>query len=421
MAVAGAGGASALFLILRPVIARDERRTNINSNIPLFITAFATLSTSDANRVDLLEILSRKDKIGYIREDLARLVNLVKRWKRGLSEAAMLLASRTPSEVFADFLARFGHAIDSGQDFQEFILNESDTVMSNFETAYISALYTFDLYKDMYVSMLLSFAFLVAFVMIMPVLIPMNVTVVFALSFLAIILGGEAVLMYGIKIVLPNDPPIWHDTGLRTEVQDHMRRILMMAGAACVAILAVLFATRLVYRIPFYFSVAMVITPPLAWPGMVGSRYEREIAKKDEMFGSFIRSLSGSAAARGGNMVIDALKSIVMHDFGTLTRDVRNLYKRLRYRINPVQAWRAFSADTGSHLIEVFSESYVESVELGADAGKSGNIVANNFDRVVRLRKRRHSSVTSFVGVIYGITGGGLAFSLPYPTVSWRS
>ncbi len=33
---------------------------------------------------------------------------------------------------------------------------------------------------------------------------------------------------------------------------------------------------------------------------MVGSRYEREIAKKDEMFGSFIRSLSGSAAARGG-------------------------------------------------------------------------------------------------------------------------
>ncbi|WP_162509164.1 type II secretion system F family protein [Thermogymnomonas acidicola] len=111
-------------------------------------------------------------------------------------------------------------------------------------------------------------------------------------------------------------------------------------------------------------------------------------------------------------MVIDALKSIVMHDFGTLTRDVRNLYKRLRYRINPVQAWRAFSADTGSHLIEVFSESYVESVELGADAGKSGNIVANNFDRVVRLRKRRHSSVTSFVGVIYGITGGGLAFSL---------
>ncbi|WP_162509163.1 type II secretion system F family protein [Thermogymnomonas acidicola] len=265
VAVAGAGGgASALFLILRPVIARDERRTNINSNIPLFITAFATLSTSDANRVDLLEILSRKDKIGYIREDLARLVNLVKRWKRGgLSEAAMLLASRTPSEVFADFLARFGHAIDSGQDFQEFILNESDTVMSNFETAYISALYTFDLYKDMYVSMLLSFAFLVAFVMIMPVLIPMNVTVVFALSFLAIILGGEAVLMYGIKIVLPNDP-IWHDTGLRTEVQDHMRRILMMAGAACVAILAVLFATRLVYRIPFYFSVAMVIT---RWPG----------------------------------------------------------------------------------------------------------------------------------------------------------
>jgi flagellar protein FlaJ len=110
-------------------------------------------------------------------------------------------------------------------------------------------------------------------------------------------------------------------------------------------------------------------------------------------------------------MVIDALKSIVLHDFGTLTQDIRNLYRRLAYRIDSLRAWKYFSADTGSHLIEVFSESFVESIDLGADAAKAGAVVADNFDRVIRLRKRRHASVSSYIGVLYGITGG-LAFSL---------
>ena len=51
-------------------------------------------------------------------------------WKRGLSEAAMLVSTKVPSEVFEDFLARFGHAINSGQDFEDFVKNESETVMN---------------------------------------------------------------------------------------------------------------------------------------------------------------------------------------------------------------------------------------------------------------------------------------------------
>ena len=400
--------ASLLFYIfLNPIIQRDQKKSDINSNIPFFVTAFATLSVSDANRIDILEILSKKDKLGMIREDLAKIVNLVRNWKRGLSEAAMFLAQKSPSEVFADFLARFAHALDSGQDFYDFVKTESDTVMSNFETAYMSALYTFDLYKDMYVSLLLAFAFLIAFIMIMPVLVPMNMTVVLALSLLLVGLG-ESMLVYGIKVVLPNDP-IWHNTGIRTDFQESIRKKFMIAGIIAMIIMIALIVTGFVYTIPFYFAVSLIVTP-FAWPSIVGSRAETSIAKKDEMFGSFIRALSGSAAARG-NIIIDALKAIVLHDFGTLTRDVKNLYKRLNYRISSLSAWRNFSADTGSHLIEVFSESFVESIELGANSAEAGEVIAKNFDKVIRMRKRRHSAVTSYVGVLYGITGG-LAFSL---------
>lgn len=408
--MAGASGLGAcliLFIILKPVIARDVAKSDINSNIPYFITAFATLSVSSANRVDMLELLSKKEKLGKIRFEMEKLVNLVKNWRRGLSEAAMFISGMSPSEVFEDFLARFGHAIDSGQDFEEFVNNEADTVMNNFETTYISALYTFDLYKDLYVSLLLSFAFLITFVMIMPILISINMIQVLSLSMLTIILG-EMMLVYGIKVVLPNDP-IWHNTGIKTPLQLKIRKYMILAVIGCVVLLGISIGFQLYNILPFYFIIAIVVTP-LFVPGYMGSKAEKMVAKKDEMFGSFIRSLAGSAAARG-NMIIEALKAIVLHDFGTLTTDIRSLYRRLAYRIDNAAAWKNFSADTGSHLIEVFSESFVESVDLGAEADNAGAVVADNFDKVIRLRKRRHASVSSYVGVLYGITGG-LAFSL---------
>ncbi|MEM0154980.1 MAG: type II secretion system F family protein [Thermoplasmataceae archaeon] len=394
-------------LVLRPIIERDSKRANINANIPFFVTALSTLSTSGSNRIEVLNILSRKEKIGIIKDELKKIVNLVTNWRRGLSEAANVIARKTPSDLFADFLDRFGQALESGQDFTEFVNLETDAVMSNFESAYLSSLATFDLYKDLYVSLLLAFAFLIAFILIMPVLVPVNILLLLGFSLITIALG-EFMLVYAIKMVLPNDP-IWHGTGIKTKEELVQRKRIIIAGVFSVAVAAVLYFTRLVDMIPFYFSATLVVTP-LAWPSIVGSRLEKTIGKKDDMFGSFMRSLSGSASARG-NMIIDAMKSMIVHDFGILTRDVKNLYKRLVYRIDNLVAWRNFSADTGSHLIELFTESFVESVELGADASASGNIVSENVDKITRLRRRRRLAVNTFTGIVFGLTGG-LAFSL---------
>lgn len=394
-------------LVIRPIIQRDSKRADINANIPFFVTALATLSTSGANRIDILDILSKKEKIGMIKDDIKKIVNLVRNWRRGLSEAANVVARKTPSDLFADFLDRFGQALESGQDFIEFVNMETDAVMSNYDSAYISALSTFDLYKDLYVSLLLAFAFLVAFILIMPVLVPINIILLLGFSLLTVCLG-EFMLVYGIKMVLPNDP-IWHGTGIKTEEQKMQDKRFIIAGIISGVLFLILYFTKVASTIPFYFTVSIIVTP-LAWPSIVGSKIEKTIGKKDDMFGSFMRSLSGSASARG-NMIIDAMKSMIVHDFGILTKDVKNLFKRLVYRIDSPSAWRNFSADTGSHLIELFTESFVESVELGADAQMAGNIVSSNVDKITRLRRRRRLSVNTFTGIIYGITGG-LAFSL---------
>ncbi|BAB59756.1 hypothetical protein [Thermoplasma volcanium GSS1] len=397
----------AAFFFIKPIVDRDNKKNDINSNIPFFITAFSSLVTSDANIIDVLILLSKKEKLGYLRVEIEKILNLVKNWGMGLAEAINFVAKKTPSDLFSDFLTRFSHAIDSGQDLEEFTRSEVFSTMNSFETAYVSALYSFDLYRDIYVSLLLSFAFLITFIMIMPILIPINVFSVLMLSLIMVALG-EFMLVYGISIVLPKDP-LWHRTGIKTDTDIKMRNLFLISGTFSMMIFIVIDVMKIMFRIPFYFSFALIVTP-LAYPSYVGTKMEREVQKKDEMYGSFIRSLSGSASARG-NLLIDALKAIVMHDFGILSKDVNKLYRRLLYRINSLKAWKMFSADTGSHLIEIYSETYAESIDLGADALKSGMVISENFEKIVGLRKRKHSSVTSFVGIMYGITAG-LAFSL---------
>ena len=137
-----------LYGLLNPIVQRQNRKINIDGSIPFFITAFATLAVSGADRVEILKILAKKEKLGYINEELKKIVNLTQNWKMSLGEISNFLAERTPSDLFADFLSRLGQATDSGQNFEEFLKTETRTVMANDENNYVSALYSFDLFKD---------------------------------------------------------------------------------------------------------------------------------------------------------------------------------------------------------------------------------------------------------------------------------
>ncbi|MHB8361089.1 MAG: type II secretion system F family protein, partial [Thermoplasmataceae archaeon] len=266
-----------LYALLNPIVQRQNNKINIDGSIPFFITAFATLSVSGADRVQILGILAGKEKLGYINKELKKIVNLTKNWKMSLGEIANFLAERTPSDLFADFLSRLGQATDSGQNFDEFLTTETNTVMANYENNYVSALYSFDLFKDMYISMLLAFAFMIAFIMIMPILIPVDMNVMMILAVLAMAMG-ESMIVVGIKTVLPYDP-IWQRTGIKTNTETVLRIWFIGFGAISSSLLAIFFLTPYFISIPFYLLFAIAITP-LAVPSIIGSNTEKEIMKK---------------------------------------------------------------------------------------------------------------------------------------------
>ena len=74
-------------------------------------------------------------------------------------------------------------------------------------------------------------------------------------------------------------------------------------------------------------------------------------------------------------------------------------------------SWNYFAAGTGSNLIERFATIFAEGIDKGGKPEVIGEIIGDNFMKIISLRKLRYSLATSLVGEVYGLTGG-IAFTM---------
>jgi flagellar protein FlaJ len=102
------------------------------------------------------------------------------------------------------------------------------------------------------------------------------------------------------------------------------------------------------------------------------------------------------------------LETLRTKDFGSLTENVDNLFKRLRTRIDTEGAWRLFAAETGSYLIQKFGDMYVVGRRMGGNPRRLGQVISANINEVLRVREQREQAATTFIGIVYGITAASL-------------
>ncbi|WP_457742114.1 archaellar assembly protein FlaJ [Thermococcus sp.] len=398
-----------IYAAIYPYIVADAKKISINSKMPYFITYFAVLSTSEMGRSDLIRILAKDPKLGAIASELKKVHTIVNKLHLSMPEAFRFLARRTPSQMFADFLDRLAYSLDSGVDLKEYLFQEQQTVMDDYQTFYEGALYDLDIFKEIYESIIISVVFIASFVIIGPIITGMDLGKM-GLYAVAMTLAAEVGILLVVKFRMPEDP-IWADSrGIRDPRRERIRRAALYSflGVAITGLIYYI-AIKPRFSIPEPFVVAIVLTP-LYYLGKVVDREEHSIFRKDENFPAFIRSLSSSLAASGASLVL-VLKYLSAHDFGSLTDDIKALYRRLAIRVDRDRAWDFFIAGTGSWLIGIFSEIFRESLRMGAEPDYVGLIISRNFERLVRLRRKRQQSIASFIGIIYGLTGA-FAFSL---------
>jgi flagellar protein FlaJ len=152
--------------------------------------------------------------------------------------------------------------------------------------------------------------------------------------------------------------------------------------------------------LPFY---AVVPITPMLIPGIVFRQEEERIKGRDEEFPSFIRALGATEGAKQSTTG-QVLRTLRKKDFGPLSPEINDLYKRLNMRIEPTAAWRFFTADCRSYLIQTFSEMYLIGREMGGSPKQLGELIAENMNQVQQLRQKRKQATTTMVGLLYGIT-----------------
>ncbi len=399
-----------LIAVLYPKIIIGRVRNQIDNNIHFYITHMGALATSDIDRKEMMKIISNRKEYRALAEETRKIFLLMEKWNRNLSQACRFIARRTPSKIFSEFLDRMAHELDSGEDFKDFIKREQKTVMNAFATNYQGKLYSIDIFKEVYTSIIISLSFFAAFAIIMPFLTGISVTFMLDIIIIVFIIVELGVFVY-LKAVAPEDP-VWQTSGEMTETDWKLYKYFYISMALCLVVFTVILFANYVYRvvnIPVPFIVALSVTP-LIIPGYLSRNEEAVIRDKDKNAPSFIMSLGASASARGGD-ILESLKFLTAHDFGPLTKDVRNLYKRLKTRINKRRAWEKFSIETGSNLIYRFTDMFVEAIGLGSDPKDVAEIIAENFTILNTLRAKRSQTTSSFIGIAYGVIIG-IAFSL---------
>ncbi|MFB6074538.1 MAG: archaellar assembly protein FlaJ [Haloarculaceae archaeon] len=397
-----------------PKILLSQRRQQLNNRFHLLVTHMTVLATTKIDRMEVFRTLAQEEEYGELATEMGRIVELVDTWNQSLDDACRRRAKEVPSETVSDFLERLAYSLGAGQSLEDYLLSEQEQIIQNYSTVYEGTLDNLEVMKDLYMSMILSMTFALVFAVVLPVLTGTNPTMTVS-AVIVMYIFVQSGFFLAIRSMAPYDPVWYHPTEYPSEVEDRIDRATYVGVGLTVLLMFVslggLFGVSPVTLDDLLFFVNGVPLPmypvvpltPLLIPGIVLRQEEQKIKGRDEEFPSFIRALGATEGAKQSTTSM-VLKTLRKKDFGPLTPDLDDLYKRLNMRIEPTEAWRYFTADCRSYLIQTFSEMYLIGREMGGSPKLLGELIAENMNQVLQLRRQRNQAATTLIGLLYGIT-----------------
>jgi flagellar protein FlaJ len=393
--------------ILYPKIQQDQRRKRMQEVFHLYVTHMTVLSTTNIDRVEVFRRISSEEEYGPLAEETRRIVQLVDTWNQSLDDSCRMRAKKVPSDPVSDFFERLAYTINAGESLSNYLVSEQAAIIRNYSTIYQGQLENLEVMKDLYMSMILSVTFALVFATVLPILSGTNpsMTVAAVVVMYTFIQVG---FLYAIYTVAPSDP-IWYFPTDKTTSTERKLQVATAVGVA-LTIIAIVGTIMVMFGytsidpqsipLPIY---AAAPTTPMLIPGLVARREEGYVKGRDDEFVSFIRALGSSETAQQ-TTTTRVLSRLRRKDFGPLTTNVDDLYKRLNMRLSGPEAWRMFTADVHSYLIQKFSEMYLIGREMGGDPKHLGELISRNMSEVLQLRERRDQATTTLIGVVYGIS-----------------
>ncbi|GAB3318257.1 archaellar assembly protein FlaJ [Haloplanus salinarum] len=420
------GGLVLVAAVAYPKLLVSQERVEMENQYHLMMTHMTVLSTTNIDRMEVFRKLAEEEEYGALATEVGRVVELVDTWNQSLDDACRRRARQIPSDPLADFFERLAYTVNAGQELSEFLLSEQQVMIQNYVTMYESTLDNLEVMKDLYMSMVLSMTFALVFAIVLPILTGTNPTMTV----------GAVIVLYAfiqigfflvIRTMSPYDPIWYYPDEIRPDGEWSMIASLAAGGLLSMVLIALVAGDLFrigpgitdllpVASLPRPIYMAIPVTP-LAIPGVVFRIQEERIKARDDEFPSFIRALGASETAKQSTTTA-VLKTLRKKDFGPLTGDVDDLFKRLNMRLEPDRAWEYFTANTRSYLIQKFSEMYLVGRQMGGEPKQLGELISENMNHVNQLRQQRQQATVTMIGLLYGITAASsFAFFIGFKIV----
>ncbi|MCL9814644.1 archaellar assembly protein FlaJ [Natranaeroarchaeum aerophilus] len=392
--------------LVYPKLRNDRQQKEVRDQFHLFITHITVLSTTNIDRVEVFRTLSKEEDYNAIATEMGHIVALIDTWNLSLDDACRFRARRVSSPLMQDFLERLAYTVGAGQPMSDFLINEQDNILQHYKVRYENELERLNVIKDVYLSVINSTTFGLVFAILLPFLIGIDPMIALS-AVLTLYLFVQITFIYVMNNVAPQDPVWSYSDDIALERNIRLRiSIIVSVGLSLLLMALTYLALDGVLPVgtdfpePIYMAIPFT---PLLISGLVMRREEKRVKNRDDEFPSFIRAL-GAVESVKQSSTSSVLSSLRRKDFGSLTETINNLYLRLAMQINSTLAWKYFAAETGSYLIQRFSDMYVVGRRMGGEPIQLGELIEKNFTQVLNLRQMRTQETGTIIGVIYGIT-----------------
>ncbi len=398
-----------ILAVFYPYITWKNRESDINGKMHFFITHIRVLAISDLTLKDIVNAIGGNKAYKSLGEELRKISVLADQWRVPISKTFRFVGERTPSKILRDFLDRFSQSLDSGVEHREFIEHEQDAVLQEYKTIYEASNENIVILSEVYVSLLIA----IIFVMSMGIVLPMIMgsqdmgSFIYVSSFM--LLASEGMLLYLLRSMIPPDE-MWHSTGEKGALEISLLKTFKTTLVISILLLILLFVAKYYLQlsilniIPIEVLIVAALTP-LIIPGIKALREEEHMSRKERNFMGFLPALGSISTMRGGR-INDSVYYLSEKDYGILTTHIRDLYRRLRTRINDDAAWEWFGVDTGSNYIQRSCEMFRQSTAAAANPRTVSRMITENIRKIRDLRVKKLAIVRTTSALLAGITFG---------------
>jgi len=409
------GGTIPILLgIFYPFISWKNKESDINGKMHFFITHIRVLAISDLSLKDIINVLGGNKAYKSLGEEFRKISVLTDQWRVPVSKSFRFISERTPSKLLKDFLDRFSQSLDSGVEHREFIEHEQDAVLQEYKTIYETSNENIVILSEVYVSLLIAIIFVMALGIVLPMVMGSQDmgSFIYVSSFM--MLASEGMLLYLLRSMIPPDE-MWHCTGEKGDMELSLLRTFKISLVASVVLIIVFLTTKYVLKLPIITMIPIEILvvgglTPLFISGYRTLREEDHMSRKERNFMGFLPALGSISTMRGGK-INDSVYYLSEKDYGVLTQHIRDLYRRLRTRIDDDAAWEWFGVDTGSNYIQRSSEMFRQATAAAANPRTVSRMISENIRKIRDLRVKKLAIVRTMAALFAGVTFG-IAFSI---------